>query len=496
VIQLSTAEYDPAGDGGKAPVSKTQIAAPAAALAVPAAVALGSPSLAARLANRLKRIRLPGCDQCLYDLAGFSMRDAWESSLALVSNVVAILCGTVLTALLMGLLVGTDRFIKHTLPFIPNIDAVHAWVDYSTGEEPLTREEYDALVERSGAVTAVPNIQQFTSLFKIESREAIVTLASGVENDPETQRLKLLKGRLDVDPDGWGIVLNERVANELDNFNPLGLVGKKITLRLRRYERTEDPGEAQPSQVLDFPVEVVGIVESSYQDRAYGSLNMVRFVRDFATGRSKYTPAPEGKVDLSQVTPRTMYEGVRLHFADPWEAENAYRRMRADRSGRLDLYWSGSEMEYLRDVQTVAFVVFLGIGLLTVLAGSISVFNTLRASVAHKTSEIGILRALGVTRVDVFFIYIFQSLLIGVLAGSAGLILAWFFAGRLNAQVAARWEQLQETLAATGGLFVIPWGVGLAIFAVVCLICVLAASLPAAWAARRTPMDALNQPGR
>jgi putative ABC transport system ATP-binding protein len=499
ILDEPTAILKIEANGQDAPHAKAAIPATAelpVAQATTTVAAATASSLATGVLNPLKRLRLPGCDQRLFDLVAFSLRDAWESSLGLVSNVIAILCGAVLTALLMGLLVGTDRFIKHTLPFIPNIDAVHAWIDYSTGAEPLTKDEFEKISQAQDAVAVVPNIQQFTTLYSVENRETIVTLVSGVPDDPETKRLKLLKGTRDLDPNGWGLLINERVANELDNFNPMGLVGKKITLQLRRYDRAENPGAAKPSKVLTFPVQVIGMVEGSYKDRLYGSLNMVRFVRDFSTGRSKYTPPAAGQIDLSQITPRTMYEGVRLHFSDPWEAESAHKRMKADRNSRLDLYWSGSEMEYLRDVQTIAFLVFLGIGMLTILAGSISVFNTLRASVAHKTSEIGILRALGVTRVDIFFIYIFQSLIIGVLAGTAGLLLAWFFAGRLNAHVAERWEQLQKTLDATGGLFIIPPVVGFAIFGVVCLICVLAASLPAAWAAQRTPMDALNQSGR
>jgi putative ABC transport system permease protein len=190
-----------------------------------------------------------------------------------------------------------------------------------------------------------------------------------------------------------------------------------------------------------------------------------------------------------------MYEGVRVHFPDPWTAEKALRQMKQEWNPRLSYFWAGSELDALRNVELIATIVLVGIGLLTILAGSISVFNTLRASVAHKTREIGILRALGVTRMDVFTIFISQSVFIAVLAAGIGLAAAWLAAARLNAMVSAKWEELGAELEKTGGLFVLPPAAVGGIFAAVLLICLGAAFLPSWQAARKTPMDALNTQG-
>jgi len=187
-----------------------------------------------------------------------------------------------------------------------------------------------------------------------------------------------------------------------------------------------------------------------------------------------------------------MYEGVRLHFGSPSAAESEFYRLKGKKNNRFDLAWPGSEMQYLRDVQVVAFLVLLGVGLITIVAGSISVFNTMRASVARKTREIGVMRALGATRGDVFVIYIAQSLIVGFFAGVIGLLAAIPLCWRLNSAIGSRWEGMRDAMELTGGLFVLPFTYSVLIFFVVLGVCVVAAMIPSYSAAQKTPMDALR----
>jgi ABC-type antimicrobial peptide transport system permease subunit len=48
------------------------------------------------------------------------------------------------------------------------------------------------------------------------------------------------------------------------------------------------------------------------------------------------------------------------------------------------------------------------------------------AAVAHRTVEVGTMRALGFSRTSVLVVFLFESLLISLLGGAAGIILASF----------------------------------------------------------------------
>ncbi|MCX6630100.1 MAG: ATP-binding cassette domain-containing protein, partial [Candidatus Solibacter sp.] len=414
-----------------------------------------------------KGLFLPGCSQSLPDLVRYSLRDARQSTISLASNVFAILLGTFLTAMLLALLGGTEQYIRYLFRTIPGIDSVQVWVDYSTGEAPMTAEEVKGLSNWPGALAAVSSVNQFVPLFQKPTREVIASLFSTQKGDPEVMRLPLAAGSRAVNPEGWDVILPMRIAEELNNFNPQGLAGSTITLQLRRYARSSKVEDATPTEMLDYPVRVVGVLKASPQDRVYGSLNMVRFVRDFSTGRSDYVAVPGGRVDPVKISARTLNESLRIHFGGAAAAEKAFLDMKRGRKQRFEASWPGEKMLYLRDVETVSTIVLIGIGLLAVVAGAVSIFNTLLASVARKTKEIGIMRALGVARPDIFLIFLSQSVIIGTVACLAGLIVAGMTALPLNAYIAGRWDQLTDAMKAIGGLCQFSVPMVLAVVAVV-----------------------------
>lgn len=74
---------------------------------------------------------------------------------------------------------------------------------------------------------------------------------------------------------------------------------------------------------------------------------------------------------------------------------------------------------------------FATIGLVALFAGSFGVVNTMIMSVAERTHEIGVLKAIGARSSDIMKIFLVESLLIGIIGGgvgvAAGCILAYVF---------------------------------------------------------------------
>ncbi len=433
----------------------------------------------------------PLFSQTVGDLLLFASADAARNKVSLFSNVAAILFGTVLTAILVALLIGVNSYISALLPRIPEIDTVKVAVDPSTGATPITEQEVAQLRALPGSVAAIPNIQQLGFVSIRKEREPLVSLASSVEHDPALKNLKLLSGKASLAEDSWELVVPESVAEEIDNFNPLGLVGKTVLVTLRRYKDVES---TEVTKELSVSAKIVGIVKDTPKNICYGSLNMLRVLRDFGTGRGDYQTAPGENVDLSRISPRTLFEGVRVHFERPSLAEAAYESMRRNKANRFQLYWPGSEVAFLRDGQLIAAIVMIGIGILATVAGSISIFNTLAASVARKTKDFGILRATGFGASDIFMIVMWQAILMGGIAGILGLTFAWTLIAMLNEGIGNKWPELIESLSDTGlsGLFLLPPHIALLLFLAVLLICVASGLLPSWQASRRTPMDALR----
>jgi putative ABC transport system permease protein len=150
-----------------------------------------------------------------------------------------------------------------------------------------------------------------------------------------------------------------------------------------------------------------------------------------------------------------------------------------------------SETEYLASQTTMTggMLGFLA-GLLTVIMGIAAVLgaiNTMLSSVSARTHEIGVLLAIGYPRRSIFFTFLIESALIGLLGGLFGLLLALPFNGVETGL--ANWNtftdvsfafRLTPQLALTS--FVLAFALGL-----------IGGTLPALRAASLKPVDAFRQ---
>jgi len=137
--------------------------------------------------------------------------------------------------------------------------------------------------------------------------------------------------------------------------------------------------------------------------------------------------------------------------------------------------------EYTSMIDTVLSVV-VGLLAVSVLVSLVGVANTLSLSVAERTRENGLLRALGLTRRQMRTLLVLESLLISVSGALVGILLGIGFG----------WVGLHALpLDLERTIFVVPWWqvAGVGAIAIVCA--VVASWLPGRRAARTSPVEAL-----
>ena len=124
--------------------------------------------------------------------------------------------------------------------------------------------------------------------------------------------------------------------------------------------------------------------------------------------------------------------------------------------------------------------VLVGIISISMIVGGIGIMNTMLASVAERTREVGLAKALGATRLDILMQYLTESIILCLFGGCVGIILGY----ALGWVVAFSVPGLPQPI--------IPlWGVLLAVtFSTISGIAF--GVLPAARAADLNPIDALN----
>ncbi|RHW52041.1 ABC transporter permease [Bombilactobacillus bombi] len=181
------------------------------------------------------------------------------------------------------------------------------------------------------------------------------------------------------------------------------------------------------------------------------------------------------------------YYGVTATVKNPTDANIAKVKKQLAKQG-YDAQTFQDQVGQLRQVVNAITGVLIVFGAIALLAASFGVINTLYMSVRDRTREIGLMKALGLSRGKVFLIFSCESLLIGLIGSVLGILLAAGIGQILN-QLAVT-SFLKGLAGFTLVQFTLPSVV--AIIVIIMLIAFLAGTLPARRAAKLDPMTALR----
>ncbi len=126
--------------------------------------------------------------------------------------------------------------------------------------------------------------------------------------------------------------------------------------------------------------------------------------------------------------------------------------------------------------------ILIGVALISLLVGGLSVINTMAMSIAERTREIGVKRAIGGGRARIVRELVFESALIGFIGGVVGLVL-----GALVVTIANEAGRSSGTV-----LFELTTGTAITAIAFGTILGALAGFVPALHAARLDPVTALR----
>jgi putative ABC transport system permease protein len=126
-----------------------------------------------------------------------------------------------------------------------------------------------------------------------------------------------------------------------------------------------------------------------------------------------------------------------------------------------------------------------GVGIVTLALGALGVVNIMLVSVAERTREIGLRKALGATNRNIMTQFLLEGMFLTGLSGGVGIAAAGFLMWALNKAVG-------DSMQGFDAPRLVPWSAALA-FGALCLSGIVAGVYPAGQAAKLDPVEALRR---
>lgn len=329
--------------------------------------------------------------------------------------------------------------------------------------KPVTQEQAEAFKERfpfpSQVGLSYSGPRNATVAFEGEKTNPNVWITGGDENYLDLNGFTIEGGR-NISP------------ADVQGARNVCLLGKDVAVRLFGVNADRPVGKLIRINNIPFRVEGTLEAKGSTLGRSWDNCVVISYtaVRRFFVNDPRASFAIGVKVS-----------NVKLLDMAIGEAEGVFRPVRGIGTLEEDNFIidkSDSFVELLLRQLSLLTIAALVIGVITLIGAAIGLMNIMLVAVTERTKEIGLLKAIGGTQVNIRRQFLFESVIISLLGALFGII-----AGILLGNIVG-------ILMNTG--FVIPW-LWVALGAAICSLVGLGAGLyPAIKASRLNPIEALR----
>ena len=339
---------------------------------------------------------------------------------------------------------------------------------YIQGMQPKLFYDNDLkTVENTPGISGVSPLKSQTAEVTYMSETKNIMVSGVGKSYDEVANTKLQKGDFIDDNDGYVAIIGHKVANEKFDRNISVRNSINITFRVGEEEKV----------TKTFKVKAIIQNPENTVVQAYNDNEAVLIPIDV----------------MNEILGEKDYGGVFAMAEDPAKIQETSdevderlgrsfgisERALADKEARPYALINQAEILKQTDMMAAALSSFLtAVALISLLVGSIGIMNIMLVSVTERTREIGVLKSLGFTGFDILFLFMVESILLGV------------FGGILGSTVGIAGAYSVETLLKLPVVF--PFSLIAAGFFVAVMVGLVSGVYPARKAAKMKPVDSLR----
>lgn len=366
------------------------------------------------------------------------------------------------------------RAVKARDPYAPNkISTTREDFEKTQAEESIksriiSKEDLNKISKVKGVRKASPAIPVSAETVRIENGEKY---AVGVATKNDEQEMELSAGKLDKNNriDAGKIVAPKAYVEVLGGKKPEDIIGKKVILEFKDSK----------GQIFEktFEIQAVdaGKTETTFNYQG-------NFWIENSDGLAIATKQNEGDPQFYSLSVTT--DGSRT-------VDEIKKDILALNGGSYyDVSTFADDKATVQTAINVMSAGLAGFGFLTLLAAVFGIINTQYISVLERTSQIGLMKSLGMRKSDVSKLFRYEAALIGLIGGIIGIVVAYGITF-LN-PVIKNTLKLQNTAGVDTNLLQPNWLAWILLVIVLMVISIISGYLPARKAAKMNPIEALR----
>lgn len=366
------------------------------------------------------------------------------------------------------------RAVKSRDPYAPNkISTTREDFEKTQAEESIksrviSKEDLNKISKVKGVRKASPAIPVSAETVRIENGEKYDV---GIATKNDEQEMELSAGKLDKNNqiDAGKIVAPKAYVEVLGGKKPEDIIGKKVILEFKDSK----------GQIFEktFEIQAVdaGKTETTFSYRG-------NFWIENSDGLAIATKQNDRDPQFYSLSVTT--DGSRT-------VDEIKKDILALNGGSYyDVSTFADDKAIVQAGINAISAGLAGFGFLTLLAAVFGIINTQYISVLERTSQIGLMKSLGMRKSDVSKLFRYEAALIGLIGGVIGVVVAYGITF-LN-PVIKNALKLQNTAGVDTNLLQPHWLAWILLVLVLMIISILSGYLPARKAAKMNPIEALR----
>ncbi len=372
-----------------------------------------------------------------FDIVRMGLKNLWRRKLRTFLTVLGVIIGTTSIIVMLSLGFGLSKGFEDMISewgSLTTINVYKRWEDPSapsTGGEPVKLD--DKAVTSFKALPHVlavsPTLETYGTI--IDGKYIAGMSIRGIDADSmEAFGYVAAEGRLLNNSDELTVVFGSDMAHYF--YDPkarvyrepkIDLMKDRMTLTLDPSYGWDDPGNK--ANYKEYKIKVAGVLEGGNWEFSYGVFMPISEVQRLIKEREKAegvkpTPGKDSSTDYQQINVRVddmkNVQGVQQSIKDMGH----------------EAYSLNDQLDSMKETAGMIQMVLGGIGAISLLVAAIGITNTMVMSIYERTKEIGIMKVIGASIVDIKRLFLLESALIGLLGGMIGIAFSYLLSYAIN----------------------------------------------------------------